>query len=570
MASLELITNLKLIDGSARTTVPTPEELPLGYMCFGIVNSRASIWGNYDGSVHDLVEEGTRQVVGSLNLENGTGVGSLKQKSISYTELNAYIRPAVIAYLMSQGMPQQMAEQVADGDITQEGSTRYILAGMGITGDVSNTNYGVASAIFGGNNANGDSLDPNKGIASLINGFSNTNTGMAALVSGQGLLNETDGSAIFGTSDIFRADKYTGDDREYARKFLINLQRIGFIDTGKTEEQIKSGQVDAFEVNFGSYKNGKALLSSGINASDGSSLGTLLGYHNAVKNADHFFISGNQNTLTRDNAVILGGQQNYNESRNSAIISGELNAIKGNGHGNIILGGYDNIIERNNPSNCLVAGESNRLRDGDLKFAFGYGLNNDWDIKGKIVLGRNNDEKSTTILEVGNGSSYSSRSNAFEVLEDGRTKVYGAPVENNDVVRYQDKATASVFGLVKPDGTTITVNNGIISASGGGGGGGGASLYCHKVVCTIGRMFFDLYILSSKSTAYTDPTNLNNDLLINKALFINGDGQDGSIYAFTLTETNFNFACIPIPSTNAIVYSGALIDSIISDTLTEL
>ena len=58
MASLEFTTNLRLIDGSARTTVPTPEELPLGYMCFGIVNSRASIWGNYDGSVHDLVEEG--------------------------------------------------------------------------------------------------------------------------------------------------------------------------------------------------------------------------------------------------------------------------------------------------------------------------------------------------------------------------------------------------------------------------------------------------------------------------------------------------------------------------------
>ena len=62
MASLELITNLKLIDGSARTRVPTPEELPLGYMCFGIVNAKASIWGNYDGSVHDLVDEGQAKV----------------------------------------------------------------------------------------------------------------------------------------------------------------------------------------------------------------------------------------------------------------------------------------------------------------------------------------------------------------------------------------------------------------------------------------------------------------------------------------------------------------------------
>lgn len=62
MASLELITNLKLIEGSTRTNAPTPEELPLGYMCFGIVNSKASIWGNYDGSVHDLINEGQANV----------------------------------------------------------------------------------------------------------------------------------------------------------------------------------------------------------------------------------------------------------------------------------------------------------------------------------------------------------------------------------------------------------------------------------------------------------------------------------------------------------------------------
>ena len=80
MARLELITNLKLIDGSTRTTVPTPEELPLGYMCFGIVNSRASIWGNYDGSVHDLVEEGT-----ALNLENGEGYGSIRMNKSNCT-----------------------------------------------------------------------------------------------------------------------------------------------------------------------------------------------------------------------------------------------------------------------------------------------------------------------------------------------------------------------------------------------------------------------------------------------------------------------------------------------------
>ncbi len=62
MASLELVTNLKLINGVARTTPPSTTELPLGYMCFGVVAGKASVWGNYNNSVVDLVKEGQIQV----------------------------------------------------------------------------------------------------------------------------------------------------------------------------------------------------------------------------------------------------------------------------------------------------------------------------------------------------------------------------------------------------------------------------------------------------------------------------------------------------------------------------
>lgn len=58
MASLELITNLKLINGTSRTTVPTTTELPKGYMAFGVVNGRASIYGNYNDEVVDLIQAG--------------------------------------------------------------------------------------------------------------------------------------------------------------------------------------------------------------------------------------------------------------------------------------------------------------------------------------------------------------------------------------------------------------------------------------------------------------------------------------------------------------------------------
>lgn len=88
MASLELITNLKLIDGSARTSVPTPEELPLGYMCFGIVNSRASIWGNYDGSVHDLVDEGQAKVT-IVQVTGQSTTAVISQKGVTDAITNA-------------------------------------------------------------------------------------------------------------------------------------------------------------------------------------------------------------------------------------------------------------------------------------------------------------------------------------------------------------------------------------------------------------------------------------------------------------------------------------------------
>lgn len=80
--ALELITNLKLINGTARTTVPTTTELPLGYMCFGVVNGRASIWGNYNNAVVDLIQSG--QV--SIDIMQTTGQSTtavISQKGVT-------------------------------------------------------------------------------------------------------------------------------------------------------------------------------------------------------------------------------------------------------------------------------------------------------------------------------------------------------------------------------------------------------------------------------------------------------------------------------------------------------
>jgi hypothetical protein len=52
----------------------------------------------------------------------------------------------------------------------------------------------------------------------------------------------------------------------------------------------------------------------------------------------------------------------------------------------------------------------------------------------QTVIGTYNDNKENTLFEVGNGDSEDARSNALEVLADGRVKVYGTPTEDEDVI----------------------------------------------------------------------------------------------------------------------------------------
>ena len=69
------------------------------------------------------------------------------------------------------------------------------------------------------------------------------------------------------------------------------------------------------------------------------------------------------------------------------------------------------------------------------------------------VEGTYNAYKSNALFIVGNGTPFSERKNAFEVLVDGRAKVQSAPIDNDDVVRKADLANI----------------------------GGGGKLYLHKV-----------------------------------------------------------------------------------------
>lgn len=87
MATLKLITNLKLIDGTARTNIPTTTELPKGYMAFGVVNGRASIYGNYDDAVVDLIQAAVVSI--EIKQETGNSLTAVMSQDATTKAINA-------------------------------------------------------------------------------------------------------------------------------------------------------------------------------------------------------------------------------------------------------------------------------------------------------------------------------------------------------------------------------------------------------------------------------------------------------------------------------------------------
>lgn len=99
-----------------------------------------------------------------------------------------------------------------------------------------------------------------------------------------------------------------------------------------------------------------------------------------------------------------------------------------------------NVRADSNSEGSIVGG---RYCIADSAYTLMYGKNlttqGSNETLSKVVLGYNNKFNTKAILEIGNGTD-TLKSNAFEVLKDGRAKVQSAPTENNDVLRYQDTA----------------------------------------------------------------------------------------------------------------------------------
>ena len=121
-------------------------------------------------------------------------------------------------------------------------------------------------------------------------------------------------------------------------------------------------------------------------------------------------------------ASVIVGQRVYAKSGNACALIGA--DIFNQGNGNTVLG-RQHISRKNR---WLIAGTGHDNTNGRSE--------------GGVAYGQWSNITANTVIAVGNGTNQTNRSNAFEILNDGRVKSSGTPTENDDLATkgYVDSA----------------------------------------------------------------------------------------------------------------------------------
>ena len=407
------------------------------------------------------VTDGLNKKSNATNLENGSAAGSLQQKSATYAQMINDFEPNMAAYIIAKNggmVPANLQAYLAAlqsstiatseaiitildtrrNDIntvitnfktlpspyTDYGIDNLIagqLANYGITSssDLSNIVGEAAdvSAVFGSmnkvfapgalaggvNSEAGDKGYPSETMGAFAYGSNVKVKSKWAMGFGKDLQNLGDYSVMFGKGDPeYKVNKdASAEDQINQRKYLDHLADAGGSVVGTGDNRVGRTGVN----------NGSGNIIAG-------------GSHYIGDKAINNAVSGNQN--------ILGP---YIEDSNNAnnTVSGLLNYIKKSI--NCAVFGQSNEID--SCFNCTVSGQSNEIESCFNSLIAGERLKASR-VHRAFITGQYNADKSDRYIIVGNGTSDAVRSNAFEVLKDGRAKVQTAPKDSNDVVRLED------------------------------------------------------------------------------------------------------------------------------------
>ena len=297
-------------------------------------------------------------------------------------------------------------------------------------------------------------LNANNGANSISAGLNNQNSGANAIVFGEGTRNSVNCAIVGGKFNNPNIEAYlqigngtSADARGNAFEVLKDGRAKVYgvpVDENDVVRLVDLDGVNNLNLENGEA-NGSIKTKDYIDPEDGS---TEVG---GTVNGIGAIAFGKNNTITdtaKRGAAI--GNSNY-VAGNSGFAQGQENEVYEScgvamGRKNInhstfgFMAGFNNIIQysEDDPTNrCVVLGSNNMVYRGEHNYLIGVGLKSDHNLY--TALGKFNDyNNADALLVVGNGTSDKNRKNAFEVLRDSRAKVYGAPVEDEDVVRKID------------------------------------------------------------------------------------------------------------------------------------
>ena len=497
-----------------------------------------------DGSWKAIAtEEYVNSSLANTSIKDGAGLNSALQKTASLDEYVAKYHDTMVAYLISQGMPQVEAEASADTLLKQTFANEFGISSDDqipnvVDGDQSsafgaaNKIYGIGDFASGLNNTVGVKGNPLAAQGATTFGIGNTNTGRGTLVAGENLVNNGSHSIVGGHKSSIKIGGFEDQvDQENCSKMfdaLVSQDLLTSYDentewtwdgnhSDSTKNFVFNGYIseDASRLNtvfgssvttgYGTTTFGDQNVNSGqynfihglsnfVISHPGDPLDTpatkAVGFHN--------FIYGARNTIfSKDGWACLFnhviGQNNQIFNSNYSNVSGESNIIGrelGTYRSNVNVHGYENIVDG---KSILVLGDNNRVKITDGK---GLLLNGDSNTVGETIhystvigdnnlvrnekyataignhlklvegkdhtqhrtaLGKYNVDNKDAMFMIGNGTSDTDtgRSNAFEVLKEGRAKIYGTPEEPNDVIRMVEYDNLNE-AKVNKSGDTIT------------------------------------------------------------------------------------------------------------------
>ena len=172
-----------------------------------------------------------------------------------------------------------------------------------------------------------------------------------------------------------------------------------------------------YDVILGRNNSIKGIILGNSNTGDGS--GIVLGNSNTLNGSEDYII-GKNNTTDGSKQSITFGHDNTSQS-GYGVTFGAYNTNKGNY--NLVGGGGKG------------SGPNNTTSSIENSIMYGAGLYKVGGQSSAIFGQYNTKNRIDAIFEIGNGTSDTDRSNAFEVLKDGRAKVFTPPKDANDVVR---------------------------------------------------------------------------------------------------------------------------------------